>query len=116
MVRIKEEEDYIRAEAEKIERGFGDDDEDEDEDEGGRDCERCIEEAEKVMMELYEKGELGFGSFGGRGRQGEVESCCSVPAINASTVSLNQIEDEEGGGDHFVKYKIIQMAGSFPNT
>ncbi|XP_028776379.1 uncharacterized protein LOC114733143 [Neltuma alba] len=109
IVKIEEEEHCVRVGAGR-ESGFGDD----EEDEGRQRCGKCIEEVEKVMMELYEKGEFGFGSFWGRGREGE-ESGCSVPAINVGTPSqIEQVED--GGDDHFVKYQIIQTAGSSRKT
>lgn len=108
ILRIKEKECSVSVEADR-ESGFGGGEEDER-------CRKCMEEVEKVMMELYEKGEFGFGSFWGRGRKGEDSGCSLVSGIDWR--DLNQIGGvADGNGDgHFVRYQVIQMHASLTKT
>lgn len=64
---------------------------------GGRHgCGSCMEEVEKVLEELSQKGDFAFGSFWGRKGSGSFSSC-EFDNINA-------------------EYQIIEMIGSFSNT
>lgn len=56
----------------------------------------CMEEVEKVLEELSQKGEFAFGSFWGRKGSGSFSSC-EFDDIN-------------------VEYQIIEMIGSFSYT
>jgi hypothetical protein len=65
---------------------------------GGRHgCGSCMEEVEKVLEELSQKGEFAFGSFWGMKGSGSFSSCEFDHNINA-------------------EYQIIEMIGSFSNT
>lgn len=59
----------------------------------------CTEEVERVMMEFYQNGEFGFGSFWGR------QGCWG-------TVPTHPM-DQNDIGDEFLRHQIIEMAGSF---
>lgn len=56
----------------------------------------CMEEVEKVMEELYEKGEFGFGSFWGR-----KEPWGAPTVVNDDHSDCN-----------FVRYQVIDLVGS----
>lgn len=62
-------------------------------------CGCCMVEVEKVMEELCEKGEFGFGSFWGRKRPWGV------------TKVVNDHNDAS-----FVRYQIIDLVGSLSNA
>lgn len=52
----------------------------------------CMEEIEKVMEDLHEKGEFGFGSFWGKGTS--ISGSC---------------RDEEEFNDTIVHYQLVQV-------
>ena len=64
---------------------------------GEHGCGTCLEEVEKVLEELSQKGEFAFGSFWGRNGSGSLSTCVAKHEFDTS----------------MVRYQIIEMVGSF---